>query len=309
VPLPRPLTLPGWPAALLPLGFLAMQSRVGVGLGAAMQLLILQQVDGAQAWGSRSDPPSVRAKLLLQRMHLEEKVSMLHGVVVPGWGTECFNKTTGTIPHPSCAYTGNVAGNPRLGIPPLHLNDGPQGFRENTHPGTTTQFPSGLTVAASWDVASMEAWGRAMGREFFAKGSNVQLGPGVCLARVPNDGRNFEYLSGEDPYLGFVLAQRAVTGIQSQGVIANAKHYVNNNQETNRNTVLEIVDERTRYEMYLPPFEGAVQANVGSVMCSYNKVQPGPLSSSGAWSCENPVTLKTDLKERLNFSGWVMSDW
>ena len=43
----------------------------------------------------------------------------------------------------------------------------------------------------------MRAWGEAMGEEFFAKGSNVQLGPGVCVARVPKNGRNFEYLSGE----------------------------------------------------------------------------------------------------------------
>eukprot|EP01052_Picozoa_sp_SAG31_P008457 SAG31_NODE_427_length_15813_cov_13.679649_19_plen_178_part_00 len=148
-------------------------------------------------WMDRSLPPQTRAALLLQKMQLPEKLAMLHGATVPGWGTECYNKTTGKIPDPACAYTGNVAANNRLGIPPLHLNDGPQGFRENTHPGTTTQFPSGLAVAASWDVASMEAWGRAMGAEFFAKGANVQLGPGVCLARVPNDGRNFEYLSGE----------------------------------------------------------------------------------------------------------------
>ena len=76
------------------------------------------------------------------------------------------------------------------------------------------------------------------------------------------------YLSGEDPFLGYHLAQPAVAGIQSNRVIANAKHFVNNNQETNRNTVLEIVDERTRYEMYYPPFEGAANAGVGSVMCS-----------------------------------------
>lgn len=80
-----------------------------------------------------------------------------------------------------------------------------------------------------------------------------------------------------------------------------------NNQETNRNTVLEIVDERTRFEMYYPPFEGSANANVGSVMCSYNKVQPGQ-QASAAWSCENPTTLG-DLKHYLNFSGWVMSDW
>ena len=88
-----------------------------------------------------------------------------------------------------------------------------------------------------------------MGSEFRAKGANVQLGPGVCLARVPTNGRNFEYLSGEDPFLGFTLAGAAVRGIQKQGVIANAKHWVNNNQETNRTTVNEIVNERTRFEV------------------------------------------------------------
>ena len=86
----------------------------------------------------------------------------------------------------------------------------------------------------------------------------MAIGPGVCLARVPNDGRNFEYLSGEDPFLGYTLAGPAVKGIQSNKVIANAKHWVNNNQETNRHFVSEIVDERTRYELYYPPFAGAV---------------------------------------------------
>ena len=60
----------------------------------------------------------------------------------------------------------------------------------------------------------------------------MQLGPGLCVARVPRNGRNFEYLSGEDPFLGYTLVQDVVTGIQDKGVIANAKHYVNNNQET-----------------------------------------------------------------------------
>ena len=62
----------------------------------------------------------------------------------------------------------------------------------------------------------------------------------------------------------------AVQGIQSQGVIANAKHFVNNNQETNRTTQTAHVDERTNFEMYYPPFEGAVKAGVGSVMCRSN---------------------------------------
>ena len=76
------------------------------------------------------------------------------------------------------------------------------------------------------------------------------------------------YLSGEDPFLGYTLVQPVIRGIQSQKVVANAKHYINNNQETNRNNVSEIVDERTRFEMYYPPFAGAVEADVGSIMCS-----------------------------------------
>lgn len=65
-----------------------------------------------------------------------------------------------------------------------------------------------------------------MGEEFAGKGANVQFGPGVNVARIANGGRSFEYLSGEDPYLGYVLVQPVVRGIQSQGVIANVKHYV-----------------------------------------------------------------------------------
>lgn len=84
--------------------------------------------------------------------------------------------------------------------------------------------------------------------------------------------------------------------------MANAKHFVNNNQEFNRTTVSENVDERTRFEMYYPPFEGAIEAGVGSFMCSYNKLDD-------TYSCENNSTLNTDLRERLGFKGYVMSDW
>ena len=99
----------------------------------------------------------------------EEKLVMLHGDT---------NKTGG-LP-----YVGNVPGNTRLNIPPLTLNDGPQGFRDNASPGTTTAWPSGLTMAASFDKDIMFEWGSGMGKEFKAKGSNVQLGPGLCLART-----------------------------------------------------------------------------------------------------------------------------
>jgi beta-glucosidase-like glycosyl hydrolase len=87
-----------------------------------------------------------------------------------------------------------------------------------------------------------------------------------------------------------------------QGVIANAKHFINNNQETNRGNVSANVDERTEMEMYFPPFLGAAEAGVLSVMCSYNRI-------NGDWACENSWTLSTILKGHGNFSGWVMSDW
>lgn len=103
-----------------------------------------------------------------------------------------------TLFHGSCGgYTGNVCGNDRLGIPQIKMNDGPQGFRGDA--GKSTAWPCSLAIAATFDPAASLAWGKGMGDEFYRKGANVQLGPGICLARVPRNGRNFEYISGEDP--------------------------------------------------------------------------------------------------------------
>ena len=84
---------------------------------------------------------------------------------------------------------------PRLGIPWLSLQDGPQGFRDGkygkgsygngTYLGTSTQWPSGLTIGATWDRTIASLWGQSMGAEFKAKGANGQLGPGLNVARIP----------------------------------------------------------------------------------------------------------------------------
>eukprot|EP01113_Clastostelium_recurvatum_P036459 TRINITY_DN51_c0_g1_i3.p1 TRINITY_DN51_c0_g1~~TRINITY_DN51_c0_g1_i3.p1 ORF type:complete len:594 (-),score=131.29 TRINITY_DN51_c0_g1_i3:146-1858(-) len=132
------------------------------------------------------------------------------------------------------------------------------------------------------------------------KGTNVMLGPMMNIARVPQGGRNFESF-GEDPYLAAQMAEASVRGIQGEKMIACAKHFVNNNQEYHRTTVSANVDERTQWEIYYPAFQAAVDADVGSIMCSYNKI-------NNTWACENPQTLG-DLKERMGFKGWVMSDW
>jgi beta-glucosidase len=122
------------------------------------------------------------AKQMLARMNHSEKITMLHGTgpkVVPGG-------------------VGYVQPNERLSIPALILANGPQGWGPWTgEKGNSTCWPSGLTVAATWDAELAERWGVAMGTEFFEKGTNVQLGPGLCVNRVPNCGRAFEYLSGE----------------------------------------------------------------------------------------------------------------
>lgn len=108
-------------------------------------------------------------------------------------------------------------------------------------------------------------------------------------------------MCGEDPYLGARLTGPVVRGIQSQGVMANAKHWVNNEIEEDRKKVSANLDERTAFEIYYPPFEAAVQAGVLSAMCAYNRV-------NDMYACENPVTI-SHLKDTLGFQGWLMSDW
>ena len=90
--------------------------------------------------------------------------------------------------------------------------------------------------------------------------------------RIGLDGRAFEYCSGEDPILGYHMAKNIVKGIQDGGVMANAKHWINNNQEIHRWDNSANIDERTQYEMYYWPFMGAIDAGVSSAMCSYNKI-------------------------------------
>eukprot|EP00026_Physarum_polycephalum_P004175 Phypoly_transcript_04192.p1 GENE.Phypoly_transcript_04192~~Phypoly_transcript_04192.p1 ORF type:complete len:642 (+),score=81.05 Phypoly_transcript_04192:243-1928(+) len=132
------------------------------------------------------------------------------------------------------------------------------------------------------------------------KGTNVMLGPDINLARVPLGGRIFE-MFGEDPTLTATLVEASVGGIQSQQVVATAKHYIDNDQEYQRFGISVEVDERTQHELYYPQFQAAVNAGVGAVMCSYNRI-------NGTWACEQPQTL-SDLKNGMGFEGWVMSDW
>lgn len=79
-------------------------------------------------------------------------------------------------------------------------------------------------------------------------------------------------LTGEDPYVGEILGPATVRGVQNNGVVATLKAFVNYNQELNRIGQNNNIDERTQMEMYMPPWEACVKAEVGSTMCSYNKI-------------------------------------
>jgi len=215
-----------------------------------------------------------RIEDLLNRMTLEEKVEMLEG--------EGFNSPV----------------NERLGIPPLNMTDGPIGVRW----GKATAFPASVSMASTWDTDLIYKVGKAIGKETKARDRNVLLGPCICIHRVPHGGRNFESY-GEDPYLTSRMTVSFVKGVQSENVIATAKHYVCNNQEYNRFRVDVKVDERTLHEIYLPAFKAAiVEGGCLSVMAAYNRV-------NGHYCCANTYLLKDILKEKWNFKGFIMSDW
>jgi len=201
-------------------------------------------------------------------------------------------------------YVGNIAGVPRLGLPALKMQDAGQGFRA-TEPktgGTTTAFPCMLALASTWDEELVELVAAAIATEFKGKGANVVLGPSINVHRVAAGGRNFEYLSGEDGHLGARLTAAYVKGVQDQGVMAVAKHFAFNEQETKRMLMDAHASERSKWELYYAPFRAAVEAGVGAVMCAYNKV-------NGTYACHNSEILTNDLRSKMGFHGFVMSDW
>ena len=258
--------------------FLRDSSVAGLAILASQKIGRAASVDVA---GGQMSESTIQQKVdvIVARMTLDEKIQMVHGERLTG-------------------FIGYVPAIPRLGIPELTLTDGPAGIRH----GPGTAFPAPVALAASWDRALAESYGAAMGAEAKAKGQNILLAPMVNIVRVPEGGRNFETF-GEDPYLTAQIATADIRGIQSQGVIAEVKHYAANNQEKQRLTVSAEVDERTLREIYLPAFEAAIkEARVGSVMAAYNKVD-------GTYSSENTHLLKDILKDEWGFEGFVVSDW
>lgn len=191
---------------------------------------------------------------------------------------------------------------PRLGIRPFRMTDGPRGVAFHSARRRATAFPSGIALGASFDPELVRRFGEALGSETRAAGCQMVLGPAVNLCRTPLGGRTFEYFT-EDPHLNARLAVAAVEGIQSRDVAACVKHYVANNQETDRMRNSSEVGQRALRELYLPAFEAAVrEGGAWSVMAAYNAI-------NGVAACENEELLWQVLREEWGFDGFVVSDW
>ena len=235
-------------------------------------------------------PVPERVSDILSRMTLEEKVSLLAG---SGW-----MESTGIS---------------RLGIPAIKMADGPMGIRnwigssavtsvEGASPSfTSTAFPAGICIAASWDPALARMEGAVIGQEVRSIGRDMILGPTVNIQRTPLWGRNFESY-GEDPFLSGNIAVGYIQGVQGKGVLASVKHFVVNNEEFERHRIDVTVDERALHEIFYPAFEAAIQqGHVWTVMSSYNKI-------NGTYAAQSPL-LEQELYHAAGFTGFVISDW
>jgi len=249
------------------------------------------------AWMNKSLSPDERADLVLKELTLDEKIDLLHGQGMPGWGPPKPNAHLGN------GGAGFVLGIERLGIPFIQMSDAAYGVRSSAMNGRySTALPSNVGAAASWDTQSACDYGALIGRELRAQGYNMTLGGGVNITREPRNGRTFEY-QGEDPILAGTLVGNRIKCEQAQNVIGDIKHYAVNDQESGRNEVDSIIDKRSLHETDLLAFEiGIAVGNPQAVMCSYNAI-------NGDYACENKYTLTDVLKKDWGFKGFVLSDW
>jgi beta-glucosidase len=223
---------------------------------------------------------NARVDTLLSQMTLAEKLTLIHD------GREAPNTYQG--------QAGYIGGVPRLRIPGLRLADGPPGVltRRQSQAETAT-----MGLAATFDVNLAQKNGVVIGREARALGIDVSLQPFINIDRDLAFRRAYNTF-GEDPLLTGRIGAAVIRGIQSQHVMAMAKHFIA--YDTAATDVW--VDEQTLHEIYLAPFEAAVHAGVAAVMCSYNHV-------NGPYACGNGSTLTTILRGELGFKGFVTSDW
>jgi beta-glucosidase len=252
-------------------------------------------------WENKSLSPDERADLVIEKMTLDEKIQLLHGL---GWEVMFGpppESGPGTRANRSAAEF--IPGVPRLGIPDLQMTDAVVGVSGGAGQSRyATALPSTEAMAAGWDPALSYETGTLIGSEVRAHGFNLSHGSGINLTREPRDGRIFEYM-GEDPLLAGTLAGPELKAMKAQNVVTGVKHYVVNDQEAGRFFVNSVIDERSMRESDLLAFEIVLrESNPGAVMCAYNKI-------NSVYACEDDYTLNEVLKKQLGFKGFVISDW
>lgn len=224
------------------------------------------------------------ANATVAQMTLDEKIGVVTGTGQLNSNRRCVGDTTAVA---------------RLGIPSFCFEDGPAGMRLTKN---VTGFPAGINAASTFSRRLMRARGKAMAEEFRGKGAHVLLGPALDIMRNPKAGRGWESF-GPDPYLNGEGAFETVTGIQSVGVQACAKHFLANNQEHWRYGLSANLDDRTTHEVYFYPFLRSIEAGVTSIMCAYNRF-------NDTSSCHNAELIGPNgLLQRSGFKGYVVSDW
>ncbi len=275
-----------YPRIAIAAGFLAMIVLAALALpgGASLPARASSSSSPSCPWLSQSLSVGQRVRMLLSQMSLANKISM-----VTGAGTS----------EPYVFYLSAI---PSLCVPAMGLEDGPVGVGD----GLTgvTQMPAAVSLAATWDPSLATEYGKVVGAEERGKGAMVNLGPNVNIDRDPRWGRSFEAYT-EDPYLNAAVATADIGGVQSQGEMAQVKHFAVYNQETNRNTSADdaIVSERAEHEIYLPAFWAATEvAKAASVMCAYSTI-------NGEYACQNRYLMGTTLDQRWGFPGFVTSDY
>ena len=256
--------------------------------------------DARHPWSDPHLSPDQRARLVVRTMTHDEKFQLIRSqFAIP----EAVKKLP--LPPGAIVSVGHVPGIARLGIPALRATDAGQGV---TQPGRrpkdegATALPSGLAIAASWDLRVAAAGGAMIADEARYKGFNVLLAGGVNLMRDPRNGRSFEY-AGEDPLLAGRMVGESIRAIQGRQVLSTVKHFALNDQETARTSIDVRIGEQAMHESDLLAFRLAIErGRPGAVMCAYNRV-------NGDYACEHDQLLNRVLKRDWGYPGFVMSDW
>ena len=275
----------------------------------AISIVLFLAVAGFPTFALAQDAPQLgkeSVEQIINAMTIEEKAHFLIGTGMAGMsGNDAVIGETQSIVPGAAGTTFPIE---RLGIPAIVLADGPAGLRisptregdDNTY--YCTGFPVGTVMATTWNTKLVEEVGKAMGNEVLEYGADVLLAPALNIQRNPLNGRNFEYYS-EDPVVSGKIAAAMVKGIQSNGVGVSLKHFVANNQETNRTNNDSRVSPRALRELYLKGFEIAVkESEPWTIMSSYNYL-------NGTYTSESKDLLTTVLRDEWGFNGLVMTDW